>query len=86
MEFEVWTILDYNKPDLTERPSIESFDRRSGSLPERLLFNNRLVFLLICAALTVFLGIKALDVRVNADFNADDPDASTLHRQLPEPL
>lgn len=47
----------------------EDFDHNAGSWLERALFNNRLVFLIVCAVLTVFLGVRALEVRVNADFN-----------------
>jgi len=61
--------LDYSNTDLTDRPSIESFDRSSGSFVERALFNNRLIFLSACLLITLFLGFQALKVRVNADFN-----------------
>jgi len=52
---------------------IGSFDKKSGSWFEGILFNNRIVFLLLCFAVTLFLGFKALDVRVNADFNQTIP-------------
>jgi predicted RND superfamily exporter protein len=48
--------------------SIKAFDKLSGSLVERLLFNNRGIFLLFCLLCTVFLGYNALKVRVNADY------------------
>ena len=53
--------------------SMDKFDRASGSRFERLLFNNRIIFLLCCLVVTMFLGLKALDVRVNADFNDTIP-------------
>ena len=65
--------LDYGKSDLAERPSIEDFDRVSGSIFERLLFNNRVWFLVLCLALTVFFGNRAMHVRENADFDAMIP-------------
>jgi len=60
--------LDYNHEEIIPPVTIERFDRNSGSVFERLLFNNRAIFLLICATLTLFLGFNALKVRVNADF------------------
>ena len=57
--------------------SIDQFDRQSGSFFERLLFNNRGIFLLICLALTVGLGFKAIDVRVNADYNQMIPTSQS---------
>ena len=44
------------------------FDRGSGSLVERLLFNNRPVILLLCALVTLFLGYQATRVQLNASF------------------
>jgi len=65
--------LDYNNQDMTAHADITDFDKSSGSFFERMLFNNRVVFLLVCFAITVFLGIRALDVRVNADYNNTIP-------------
>ncbi|MDR2188615.1 MAG: MMPL family transporter [Azonexus sp.] len=44
------------------------FDPQSGSLAERLLFNNRLVIVLICLAVTVVLGFQASRLKLNAAF------------------
>jgi predicted RND superfamily exporter protein len=44
------------------------FDPRSGSLIERLLFNHRLWVLLVCLALTLFLGAQSSRVELNASF------------------
>ena len=63
------TLADYNDKEMNVHATLESFDRNSGSLFERILFNHRASFLIICAVVTVFLGIKAQDIRVNADFN-----------------
>ena len=65
--------LDYNHQDMTVHADVEDFDRSSGSIFERILFNNRLVFLLICLAVTIFLGSQALNVRINADYNDTIP-------------
>lgn len=46
----------------------EKFDRDSGSLLERLIFNNRPIILLVCLILTLFLGVEASRVRLAASF------------------
>ena len=66
-------MLDYRNTDMDVQADIGSFDKKSGSWFEGILFNNRIVFLLLCFAVTLFLGFKALDVRVNADFNQTIP-------------
>jgi uncharacterized protein len=47
---------------------LADFDTRSGTLPERLLFNNRLVIVVLCALISVVLGYKALGLSLNAAF------------------
>jgi uncharacterized protein len=47
---------------------LEDFDPRSGSLAERLLFNNRVVVLVLCALLTVALAFSATKLGVNVRF------------------
>jgi predicted RND superfamily exporter protein len=65
--------LDYGNEEMVVQSRIDQFDRSSGSIFERLLFNNRGIFLLCCLAVTLFLGLKALSVTVNADFNDTIP-------------
>jgi predicted RND superfamily exporter protein len=49
--------------------ALEHFDRNSGSRLERLVFNNRLAVLVVCALLTLVLGIVAgLKLTLNASF------------------
>ncbi len=48
---------------------IADFNRKSGSLLERLLFNNRPLVLLACLLATLFFGYEALSVKLNASFN-----------------
>jgi predicted RND superfamily exporter protein len=57
--------------------SIDQFDRQSGSFFERLLFNHRGIFLLICLIMTLGLGFKAIGVRVNADYNQMIPTSQS---------
>lgn len=47
---------------------LSDFDRQSGSKIERMLFNNRMAVLIICAILTVFFGYQATRVPLNASF------------------
>ncbi|WP_018993062.1 efflux RND transporter permease subunit [Aromatoleum toluclasticum] len=47
---------------------VAAFDTRSGSLGERLLFNNRLVIVLLCLAATLVLGFQARGLSLNAAF------------------
>jgi uncharacterized protein len=56
---------------LAEHPVIRDprdFDSQSGSLAERLFFNNRLVVVAVCAILTVFFGYRAIGLGLNASF------------------
>ncbi len=56
---------------LAEHPVIrrlEDFDRQSGSIVERLLFNNRIVIVAICLIVTAALGYQALGLKLNAAF------------------
>jgi len=48
--------------------NIEDFDRRSGSLAERLLFNHRVLVILVCLLLTAVLGLQAAKITLNAGF------------------
>jgi predicted RND superfamily exporter protein len=47
---------------------LDEFDKRSGSRLERLLFNHRAWILLLCAAITVFLGLQLPRLQLNANF------------------
>jgi len=47
---------------------ITNFDRNSGSIVERLLFNNRPIILLICLLATLFFGFEATHAKLNASF------------------
>ncbi|NNM58119.1 MAG: MMPL family transporter [Acidocella sp.] len=47
---------------------IADFDRQSGSLLERLLFNNRPVVLLLCLLTTLALGFQIHKLKLNASF------------------
>lgn len=49
------------------------FDPNSGSFLERLLFNNRIVVVALCAIITAFLGWQALKLDLNASFEKTLP-------------
>ena len=55
-------------PDGVVIRDIADFDTRSGTLPERLLFNNRLAIVVLCALISAVLGYKALGLSLNAAF------------------
>ncbi|MDF0730705.1 MMPL family transporter [Pseudomonas entomophila] len=48
--------------------SLDSFDRASGSLIERALFNHRALVLWLCLLLTVGLGLASSHLQLNASF------------------
>jgi uncharacterized protein len=47
---------------------LNDFDKGSGSLIERILFNNRPIIMVLCAIATIFLGYQATKVRLSADY------------------
>ena len=47
---------------------IADFDPQSGSLLERILFNNRVLVIMICLLVTVGLGYQATKLRMNASY------------------
>jgi predicted RND superfamily exporter protein len=51
-----------------EIPDLAHFDRQSGSLAERLLFNHRALVVALCVALTALLAWTAMGLRLNASF------------------
>ncbi len=62
--------MNHDTP-LAEHPVIrdlKDFDPNTGSFPERLLFNNRIVVVLICFVVTIVLGYQALGLKLNASF------------------
>ena len=60
--------MNTRKDKVDSSTSLEGFDRHSGSLVERLVFNNRLLVVFLCLLVTVFLGLQARDVTMSAAF------------------
>lgn len=52
---------------------LEDFDPKSGGVIERLVFNNRVVLILICLALTLFFGYQAKDLNISASYEKTLP-------------
>jgi len=49
-------------------PRRDDFDARSGNLLERIIFNNRLLVVIVCVLLTAVFGHQASRLEVNASF------------------
>jgi predicted RND superfamily exporter protein len=49
-------------------PTLDDFDKQSGSRVERLFFNNRLIVITLCALITLVLGYQATHVQLAASF------------------
>jgi predicted RND superfamily exporter protein len=58
----------------------EDFDRRSGSILERLIFNYRALLVAACAAITVVVVIAALKLEINASFENMMPQSHEFIR------
>ncbi|MFC3608790.1 efflux RND transporter permease subunit [Stutzerimonas tarimensis] len=48
---------------------LEDFDESSGSLLERIIFNHRLMIVLACLLVTLFLGFQIRDLRIAASYD-----------------
>ncbi len=51
----------------------DQFDPNTGSIIERVLFNNRLMVIIVCALLTALLGWQATKLTINASFEKTLP-------------
>jgi hypothetical protein len=52
---------------------LSDFDRASGSVAERLLFNHRALILLLCTLVTIILGWQSTQLRLSASFEKTIP-------------
>ena len=62
-------MANYQQSKMDVHSQIDTFDRKSGSLFERILFNNRGIFLFLCLVATIIFGHSALNARVSADYD-----------------
>ncbi|SPF46666.1 putative Transporter [Syntrophobacter sp. SbD1] len=53
--------------------NLEEFDKKSGSIVEQILFNNRGVLVALCIIITAVLGYQAAHLRLNANFEKTIP-------------
>jgi uncharacterized protein len=56
---------------LSQQPVVRDpndFDKNSGNLAERILFNHRPAIVLLCLAITILLGFQATKLKLNASF------------------
>src|SRR5690554_4153349 len=56
-------------------PYREDFDERSGNWLERLVFNHRALFVVLCALVTVVLALQATRLEINASFQKVIPQS-----------
>src|SRR5437870_3243878 len=47
----------------------KQFDRRSGTLLERLVFNHRILFIVVCGVATALLAFQLTKLVINANFD-----------------
>ncbi|MCL6692368.1 MMPL family transporter [Pseudomonas sp. R3.Fl] len=59
---------------------LDDFDRASGSRGERLIFNNRVLLIIVCLALTLTLGFFASRLQVKASFEDMMPQSHEFVR------
>lgn len=61
------------KPSASRHSKLDGLDPRSGSIIERMLFNNRLIVVLLCVIATALLGWQATKLQLNASFEKTVP-------------
>lgn len=66
------SISDIELPVITH---VEDFDKKSGNWLECLIFNHRVAVLLLCAAISLFLGFHAARLTVNASYARTIPQS-----------
>src|SRR5690554_625684 len=54
---------------------LEDFDRNSGGVIERLVFNHRVALMLFCLIVTVFFGYHLKDLKVSASYEKTLPQS-----------
>lgn len=67
---------DAGNPSMPVIRDLRDFDRQSGNLLERFIFNNRVPVLLLCLMATLVLGFFSLKLDVNASFERMIPSSS----------
>lgn len=57
-----------NEPKMDVIKDLKDFDGRSGSWLERIVFNQRLLIIGLCALITLFLGFQLRDLKIAASY------------------
>ena len=64
---------------------LADFDRNSGNLLERLVFNHRLAMVVVCALVTLVLGyVAATRLDAERELREDDSAEPAVHQELPD--
>lgn len=63
--------------DMPVVKEIKDFDDKSGNLLERLVFNNRMIVVVVCVLLTMVFAYQATKVRFNASFEKMIPQSQS---------
>ncbi len=66
---------DHSTDAMPVVPYREDFDERSGNWLERLVFNHRALFVVLCALVTVVLALQATRLEINASFQKVIPQS-----------
>jgi hypothetical protein len=74
------TVQDSSLDHLPVVSDPRKFDRSSGNLLERVVFNHRLWFMLLCITVTVVLGYQLRTLSVNASFESMLPQSHPFVR------
>ncbi|MDP2243774.1 RND family transporter [Pseudomonas sp.] len=60
------TVTNAEKMDVIK--DLKDFDGRSGSLLEQLIFNSRVLIIISCVLITLFLGLQVRDLKIAASY------------------
>ncbi|SEJ76191.1 hypothetical protein SAMN05216201_11712 [Pseudomonas linyingensis] len=71
-----------NQPKMEVIRDLKDFDSQSGSLLERMIFNNRLLIVLGCLLLTLFFGYQLRDLRIAASYEKMLPQSQEYIRNF----
>jgi len=63
------------QPDLPVISDLNEFDYQSGSFLEKLVFNHRVIVVVLCLLTTIILGFQATKIRLQAGFEKTLPKA-----------
>jgi predicted RND superfamily exporter protein len=61
--------------DMPVVKDLKDFDQKSGNILERLIFNNRVAVLIVCALITLLLGYQSTKLTFNASFEKMVPQS-----------